>query len=74
LRCQAEFRWGNAQFSIVETAMTNLAEDAYRPETVSAGAARLIILSGCSGGGKSALLVELGRRGFATYEEAGRQS
>lgn len=54
--------------------MTNLAEDAYRPETVSAGAARLIILSGCSGGGKSALLVELGRRGFATYEEAGRQS
>lgn len=34
---------------------------------------RHVILSGCSGGGKSALLAELGRRGFATVEEPGRR-
>lgn len=34
---------------------------------------QLIVLSGCSGGGKSSLLAELGRRGFAIYEEPGRQ-
>lgn len=33
---------------------------------------RLILFSGCSGGGKSALLDELGRRGYATCEEPGR--
>lgn len=32
-----------------------------------------IIISGCSGGGKSTLLAELGRRGFATVEEPGRR-
>ncbi|CUX35024.1 MULTISPECIES: AAA family ATPase [Agrobacterium] len=32
---------------------------------------RFIILSGCSGGGKSTLLAELTRRGFATVEEPG---
>lgn len=31
------------------------------------------ILSGCSGGGKSTLLRELGRRGYPTFEEPGRQ-
>ncbi|MFF2319550.1 AAA family ATPase [Agrobacterium sp. NPDC058088] len=34
---------------------------------------RFIILSGCSGGGKSTLLAELGRRGYATVEEPGRR-
>lgn len=34
---------------------------------------RFIILSGCSGGGKSTLLAELSRRGFATVEEPGRR-
>ena len=34
---------------------------------------RFIILSGCSGGGKSTLLAELARRGFATVEEPGRR-
>ena len=32
-----------------------------------------IILSGCSGGGKSTLLAELAHRGFATVEEPGRR-
>lgn len=32
-----------------------------------------VILSGCSGGGKSTLLAELGRRGYATVEEPGRR-
>lgn len=34
---------------------------------------RFIIISGCSGGGKSTLLAELARRGFATVEEPGRR-
>ena len=34
---------------------------------------RFVIISGCSGGGKSALLAELGRCGFATIEEPGRR-
>jgi predicted ATPase len=34
---------------------------------------RFVIISGCSGGGKSTLLAELSRRGFATVEEPGRR-
>ena len=32
-----------------------------------------VLISGCSGGGKSTLLNELGRRGYATIEEPGRR-
>jgi hypothetical protein len=32
-----------------------------------------VLISGCSGGGKSMLLIELGRRGYATVEEPGRR-
>ncbi|MEJ0078676.1 MAG: AAA family ATPase [Alphaproteobacteria bacterium] len=34
---------------------------------------RFVVISGCSGGGKSALLAELGRRGRAVVEEPGRR-
>jgi predicted ATPase len=34
---------------------------------------RFVVISGCSSGGKSTLLVELGRRGYATVEEPGRR-
>jgi len=34
---------------------------------------RFVVISGCSGGGKSTLLVELGRRGHAIVEEPGRR-
>lgn len=37
------------------------------------GGPKRFILSGCSGGGKSTLLEELGRRGYPTFEEPGRQ-
>ncbi|WP_410012764.1 AAA family ATPase [Sodalis sp. C49] len=33
---------------------------------------RLIVISGCSGGGKSTLLAELKRRGYTVVEEPGR--
>ena len=36
-------------------------------------ASRHVILSGCSGGGKSTLLAELRRRGFLAVEEPGRR-
>lgn len=34
---------------------------------------RFVVLSGCSGGGKSSLLAELASRGFVTVEEPGRR-
>lgn len=34
---------------------------------------KLIVISGCSGGGKSTLLSELNRQGYAVVEEVGRQ-
>ena len=34
---------------------------------------RLVVISGCSGGGKSTLLRELALRGYATVEEPGRR-
>jgi predicted ATPase len=34
---------------------------------------RFVVISGCSSGGKSALLTEFGQRGFATVEEPGRR-
>ncbi len=34
---------------------------------------RLVVISGCSGGGKSTLLGELGRQGYAVVEEPGRR-
>lgn len=34
---------------------------------------RFVVISGCSSGGKSTLLAELARRGFATVEEPGRR-
>jgi predicted ATPase len=34
---------------------------------------RFVVISGCSGGGKSALLEELGRQGYPTVEEPGRR-
>jgi len=40
---------------------------------LASGNADLIVLSGCSGGGKSTLLAEMARRGFQVREEAGRR-
>jgi predicted ATPase len=34
---------------------------------------RFVVISGCSGGGKSTLLRELARRGYGTVEEPGRR-
>lgn len=34
---------------------------------------RFVVISGCSGGGKSTLLAELGRRGYLVVEEPGRR-
>lgn len=37
------------------------------------GMDRYVVISGCSGGGKSTLIAELARRGFAVVEEPGRR-
>jgi predicted ATPase len=51
----------------------NETETEYRPSLVQGKAHLFVVLSGCSGAGKSSLLAELGRRGFPIYEEPGRQ-
>ncbi|HUO24141.1 MAG TPA: AAA family ATPase [Candidatus Aquilonibacter sp.] len=48
-------------------------EDLYQPQLVASRPERFVVLSGCSGAGKSSLLAELERRGFQVFEEAGRQ-
>ena len=48
-------------------------EQAYQLHDLEDQRYRFIVLSGCSGGGKSTLLTELNRRGFTVFEEPGRQ-
>lgn len=48
-------------------------EDRYDPALATRGRHRFVVLSGCSGGGKSTLLAALSRRGHAVYPEPGRQ-
>lgn len=49
-------------------------EDAYDPANLRvAGRDDLVVLSGCSGGGKSTLLMEMARRGWPAFPEPGRQ-
>ena len=51
----------------------NESEEGYQPRLIENKADQFVVLSGCSGGGKSSLLAELGRRGFPVFEEPGRQ-
>ena len=49
-------------------------EAAYDPANPAvAGSDSLVVVSGCSGGGKSALIAELARRGSRVFPEPGRQ-
>ena len=50
-----------------------MAEISYRLSDLKENASRFVVLSGCSGGGKSTLLSALERRGFTVFEEPGRQ-
>jgi predicted ATPase len=50
-----------------------MSEHNYQPETGRAAAQRCIVISGCSGGGKSTLLAALSDAGLAVFEEPGRQ-
>ena len=51
----------------------SVGEHAYRPELATAASGRFVMITGCSGGGKSSLLAELARRGYHTFPEPGRQ-
>lgn len=48
-------------------------EDSYLPARVGASREYFVAISGCSGGGKSSLLLELARRGYRVFAEPGRQ-
>ncbi|HEY6332971.1 MAG TPA: AAA family ATPase, partial [Blastocatellia bacterium] len=50
-----------------------MSEDNYKPELVEAKRNQFVMISGCSGGGKSALIGELARRGYRVFHEPGRQ-
>lgn len=47
--------------------------DPHDPTPAESDTGRFVVLTGCSGGGKSTLLAELARRGFTIVPEAGRQ-
>lgn len=47
--------------------------DPHDPTPAETATDRFVVITGCSGGGKSTLLAELARRGFAVVPEAGRQ-
>ncbi|MCM2473792.1 AAA family ATPase [Rhizobium sp. CG5] len=49
------------------------AETSYCPERVASRSRDMIVLTGCSGGGKSTLLSALSRKGASVFEEPGRQ-
>ncbi|MDP1738580.1 MAG: AAA family ATPase [Caulobacter sp.] len=53
--------------------MTSTPEDGYLPSNIASGRCRPVVITGCSGGGKSTLLAELGRRGHRVFPEPGRQ-
>lgn len=48
-------------------------EDAYSTTAAETRTERFVVITGCSGGGKSTLLAELARRGHRVFEEPGRQ-
>lgn len=48
-------------------------EDSYLPAAAVAARGYFIVISGCSGGGKSSLLGELAKRGYRVFAEPGRQ-
>ena len=50
-----------------------MSDSGYDLTTVRESGSRFFILSGCSGGGKSALVSALGDKGYLVFPEAGRQ-
>jgi predicted ATPase len=48
-------------------------EDEYSPAAVAVARDYYVVISGCSGGGKSSLLRELSNRGYRVFAEPGRQ-
>jgi len=48
-------------------------EETYSPADAQTRTDRFVVITGCSGGGKSSLLSELARRGMRVFEEPGRQ-
>lgn len=50
-----------------------MAESTYSLENIPVDPDRFVVLTGCSGGGKSTLLAALAGEGFPTFEEPGRQ-
>ncbi|HLX38005.1 MAG TPA: AAA family ATPase [Candidatus Binataceae bacterium] len=53
--------------------MTANLEDSYLPAKVAAARDYFVVISGCSGGGKSSLMHELAARGYRVFAEPGRQ-
>ncbi len=67
-----EARWGNA-FIRDPAESDNRYEAGKQRMRTNETSSRLVMISGCSGGGKSSLLAELAGRGYATVPEPGRR-
>jgi predicted ATPase len=52
---------------------SELLEDGYSPAKVAAARDFFVVISGCSGGGKSSLMHELAADGYRVFAEPGRQ-
>lgn len=50
-----------------------MTEAQYDPAKAQAAPEKFVVITGCSGGGKSSLLSELAARGYRTFPEPGRQ-
>ena len=52
---------------------SEILENGYSPSAVTAARDYFVVISGCSGGGKSSLMRELSDRGYRVFAEPGRQ-
>jgi putative ribosome biogenesis GTPase RsgA len=62
-----------ATYTLDKGSLVNSKAKKFEDDTGDISADRFVVISGCSGGGKSTLINELRRRGYRVVEEPGRR-